>query len=85
MKRRKLISKLAANFIFWQKGQCEVINYLLPPPNAFDNAQITIAITATTRMTPVQTPPLKMPPTTSQLVSVTVNSKTMRKLMYAFM
>jgi hypothetical protein len=57
---------------------------LLPPPNAFESAQIMIAITATTRITPVQTPVLKILPIASQLVSVNDKRRMTRQLMNAF-
>jgi hypothetical protein len=57
---------------------------LLPPPNAFERAQMMIAITATTRITPVHTPVLKISPITSQLVSVNERRRITRQLISAF-
>ena len=48
---------------------------LLPPPNIRDKAHITSAITPITKITPVQTPPLKIPPANSQLVRLRVTRK----------
>jgi hypothetical protein len=55
-----------------------------PPPKALESAQMTIPTTATTRITPVHTPVLKIPPIASQLVKVNVRRRMTRQLINAF-